>query len=189
MAERADVCGYVGAVGRGSAQHACVHDGRRQDPDRPAGPHAPAGARCGDLERGRADGDLHHLQLVPHRRGGSDLDHHPVWPRHAQPEDVRARSRAQPMPAVHARPDLHGRRVPGARLLEGPGEDRRRLRHLSGDRRAHLLHGRPWPLAAGWAGGVPGPGRLPGEDQRLPDRTRRDRGRHPGAARREGRTG
>ena len=73
--------------------------------------------------------------------------------------------------------------IGGAGLARGylrpAGPDRRALRARPvrrGGRRPALPHRRPGALAAGRRAGVPGPGRPPGEDPRLPHRAGRDRG-------------
>ena len=93
---------------------------------------------------------------------------------------------AAPRAGRRGRRAVRRRCAAGARL-PGPARADRgavRGRPVRVRRRADVPHRRPGALAADGDAGVPRPRRRPGEDPRLPDRARRDRGRARRAIRR-----
>ncbi|ESU51864.1 hypothetical protein P376_0158 [Streptomyces sp. HCCB10043] len=92
---------------------------------------------------------------------------------------VRPRRTAPPGAPRHRRRDVRGRRRSGPRLSGTPRSDRRAVRGRPEFpfRRPSVPHRRPGQGAARRGTGVCGPRGPAGEDPRLPDRTRRDRGR------------
>ena len=109
-------------------------------------------------------------------------------PADRQPPGLRAGRRLEPVPAGVAGELYIGGRRAGAGLLAASGPDRRSGSSPTRSARAGERMYRTGDLAR-WTGRrpdrVPGAGRSPGEDPRVPDRAGRDRGgpgRQPGVA-------
>nr|WP_167336256.1 non-ribosomal peptide synthetase [Xanthomonas sacchari] len=125
---------------------------------------------------GGCDGSDGVVELPPGGTGGGALEEHSVWPPDLERALLRAgrARRAESDRGTWA--SAHRRQVPGRRLLEPSGAERRALR------------GRPvragcadvpdrgsGAVLGGRDAGVSGPQRFPGEGARLPDRAGRDR--------------
>ena len=149
---------------------------------RPARPlvHAASGQRAAAGEHVRHHRDhraRHPSRTRPRVRRGRRRQRH--RPRDPRPAGGRPRRTPALGPAGRRRRDVRRGRAVDPRLPgpERPDVEPVRRRPVRCAGIPDVPHRRPRPLEPRRAARIPGPQRLPGEDPRLPDRARRDRGR------------
>ena len=178
--------------------HAAGGDGVPTRAGQRGGAHGAGGRRPAEAAAAeRAGRPAHREQLRPHRddgggdvgdaaRGRRDSAHRTTGGQHAGLHPGRASPTGGGGRDGRA---LHRRRGRGAGLPEPTRADAGTIPRRSVQRsteRAHVPHGRRWPMAGRRHDRVPGAQRLPGQDPRLPHRAGRDRSQAGDGERRAG---